>query len=404
MIRLIKKTLNISNRHDYFGKFIIINIALCIIIICLSMKNEFSLRANAHLLVEMFISITTCGIFTLYRRNHSEFVFLVSPYSKLKNFNIVLLAAVIQNSLLLFVFIIQLLFAFRASFTISIVVSVIHFFYAIACGALVGVVIKQHKIGVIGLVLFYSTLFMDKQWTDLEMYRLFSPIGQLVNVGSLDVSNTISLIGLSILLLTICYTASSISARRITWKSGIIFFLGFLIVLSVGVAERYYNSRIRHCNYKKINVSQVEVSYRGVNEQEAETYGRWLSYIDDKLVENDMIKEKIHNLVIQRYFISPNFLPYLDEPMIPIEVKNGVMYINIFSKAMMIHSDVEFRYDMFQRMMYHYMSTTEMGRKAGATVLVFITEIIENPKNVFSEDMIKYSQRRGIHIQNLRNE
>jgi hypothetical protein len=302
------------------------------------------------------------------------------------------------------VFIIQLLFAFRASFTISVVVSVIHFFYAIACGALVGVVIKQHKIGVIALVLFYSTLFMDKQWTDLEMYRLFSPIGQLVNVGSLDVSNTISLIGLSILLLTICYTASSISARRITWKSGVIFFLGFLIVLSVGVAERYYNSRIHHCNYKKINVSQVEVSYRGVNEQEAEAYGRWLSYIDDKLVENDMIKEKIHHLVIQRYFISPNFLPYLDEPMIPIEVKNGVMYINIFSRAMMIHSDVEFRYDMFQRMMYHYMSTTEMGRKPGINVLVFMTEIIENPKNVFSEDMIKYSQRKGIHIQNLRNE
>jgi len=80
MIRLIKKTLNISNRHDYFGKFIIINIVLCIITICLSMKNEFSLRANVHLLVEMFISITTCGIFTLYRRNYSEFVFLVSPY------------------------------------------------------------------------------------------------------------------------------------------------------------------------------------------------------------------------------------------------------------------------------------------------------------------------------------
>lgn len=345
MMLVIKKLLYVRNVEDYFGHKYIFNIIILCFLTFLSIGG-LRQRLMAHLFTLLWISINTCQLYTLFKRKNCDFIFCESHISDDSRYLMFLKGSILENMIFGVFIMVHLVFFMHANIYITLIITVVHFSFAIAIGAFCGQ-LSNRFLGLILIVLFYGCCFFNNWWTTDEPLRFMSPTIQLYNLDIINVTNTCSLIILTIILIILAKYLSGVHKKYRTVK--IMGLIGLCIILFSGIIYRELsiNKKIEESAFSTIIREQTTIKFKGVDEQTATVMANLLIDLENELTKLG-IESQSKEYQIKKYYISYLHSLYKTRP-IPITKDEDIIYINIFSDAMTNFKEDELIRDFIDR-------------------------------------------------------
>jgi hypothetical protein len=393
----IKKLLYTRNLEDYYGHKWIFNIIILCFMTFLS-TGDLNLRLVAHLLTLFWISINTCQLNTLFKRKKCEFIFCQSPISYDSRFIMLLKSSIIENTIFAIFIMLHLVFFMHANIYNALIITVVHFFFAIAIGTFCSQLSNQ-SLGLILITLFYvSRFYMGSWWTSDEHSRYVSPTIQLYNVHIINVINTFSLIIQTIILLLLSKLLLGVYKKfRGVKTAGLI---GLCIILFIGIIsyELTFNKEIEESAYRTITMNQKLVKFKGVDEKSATELTNLLIALENETTKLGLESSQSREYHINKYYISYLQTLYKTRP-IPVNKEEDIIYINIFSDAMTnfkeinIVRDIMFRvYDQIEIEENDALNNYVHQIIDGCREHVF-KSVYENNLNIISKEFVEMCDR-----------
>lgn len=388
----IKKILYIRSKEDYYGYEILFNIIILCFLSFLSLQ-DLQLRVSAHVFTLLWISINTCQLFSLFSRHNCDFIFCECPKSNRSVFRLFLLTCILENLIFAVFMFGQFIFAMHANPLYTMLFTAIHFSYAIAIGIFAGTVFRQLR-GLIPIVLFYIwCIYKGGWWTANETTRFWSPTIQLYNVNIINFTNTAALVALIIVFLLVSRVIFNKGKANNCLKIAGITCLYAFIYLGLILGELSYNKKIENSTFNEITATHRPAEYIGISENNAIILAEALEDIEEELIKLKIINKEADKYQFKRYYVSGLYFLYNTRP-VPVQNEDGVVYVNIFSDAMINFKEYEIVRDILNRM-YDQLIFEESDNnytyqiREGCREHILKAIVLNNP-DIFSKDLVDW--------------
>ncbi len=345
----VARLLKIRNHEDFFGKRIWLTLLMTLFFVFLSVQG-YRVRIFAHLILLCWISLNANQLVSLFRRKECEFIAVVNARSERNKFWTFISACVVENLYYLLLLILQLFVLFNCSLGMSLFIAIVHFSFALALGILTSQIAFMN-IGIITLIAYYLTsFFMATSWAFDENWRFFSLTLQLNHVKLLNQSNTISLVVMVIVMMTIGKLL--FSKYKIRWQPISAVLVAWFVMLGIFVnLELDFNSRSTSMDYLELpkqSSNSLDVYYKALDGSQIDLMGTAAAALVhgmEKYGADDLHVERIY---FDKYYIS--FVPnlYKTRP-IPVAFNKNALKINVFSDAIINYEEPEMFGEMINR-------------------------------------------------------
>lgn len=388
----IKKILHIRNIEDFYGYKVLFNIIILCFLFFLSLQ-DLQFRISAHVFTLWWISINSFQVFTLFSRHNFDFILCECPKSNRSVFLMFLWTCMLENLIFAVFLFGHLIFAMHTKFLYALLFTSIHFCYAIAIGRFIGTLSKHIK-GLIPIVLFYILcIFGGGWWTDDEKTRFWSPSTQLYNVNIINITNTVALVALIITFMLISRLIYNRGMAHNRLKiAGITCLYAFALIGLIS-RELSYNKKIENSAFNKTTATHQHVEYKGVNEHDTLVMAKVIDDMEEELIKLKFINNKADKYQFNKYYVSDLFFLYHNSP-IPVLNEDKIIYVNVFSDAMINFNEHEIVRDMMIRTYDHLLSEASDNNytydiQEGCREHILKTVILKNPE-IYSEDLIDW--------------
>ncbi|ONI45257.1 hypothetical protein AN641_04340 [Candidatus Epulonipiscioides gigas] len=347
---MISKIVNISNHENYFGKRAWINAFLIILGLLTAQlfQQQIDYLVMIYSLIMMWISISAAQIFSLHYNNKLQFLWDISKINVIKRLSILFKATIIENILFLVFIFIYLTISLQGNIFVTLVTSLLHFIFAIIIGAFLGVFFPNKLINIlICFTIYMIYMFNGFDWTTVEIFSIATPIAQLYNMNIFNISNFLGLLAIIIFLGNLIYTKSIVQTSFFEAKK-----LGFLavtiILLSLAPFYQYYNNQLNfNAEYSTFEFDEINVSFRATEKEDANRIAQMFNTIYKEFFNNGTTDTIITDIVINQYEAPIYFGS--TTPRIPVTIEDNIMYINIWSNAMINTQNVNLQSDILLR-------------------------------------------------------
>ena len=349
----IARLLKIRNDEDFFGKRMGLTLLMTLFFVFLSLQGH-RIRILSHLILLSWISLNANQMVSLFRRKGCAFIELINARSERNKFWTLVYASVVENLYYLLLLMLQLLVFFKGSLGTSLVITLLHFSFALALGILTSQMTFMN-IGFISLITYYlGSFFMATAWTFDENWRFFSLTLQLNQVKWLNQSNTLSL---AVIAIGMMMLGRLIFANyKIKWKPIAAVVLAGIVILGILINyELDFNRRstaMAYLQLPKQSSNGLNVYYKALDSSQIDLMITVVSTIVhemEKYYANDLNVERIY---FDKYYIA--FVPnlYKKRP-IPVAIDDKGLKINVFSDAMLNCEEPEVFSEMVNRINDH---------------------------------------------------
>lgn len=342
MIDIIKKKIKISclEMYNKISFMIFINIFVLIFVIGIQC-GDITLKVFGNFFIVNWISINVYYIFSMFKKGNRGFLLDLSRLSRKKNLLVLYMLSGIMNIAWFVINFVSLIIVMKATLMDAFVIALVQYIFALAIGAICGVLYKKN-IGIIlitGLAtmnfFLYNPLLVDASSHFLSISE------QLHVINKINITNIISLIIIIIFCSLFVFISSNPDVRFRIIKIIALVALCFSIYMGIIYIEliKYENNASENYNIS-FNDRHI-IESRGIE----------VSRVEDicmLLFEFEKLYKEIHpKFEYKKYILDKKYLSSVSWKVkgdIPETIcfENDTVHINILSDSMIYFENADF--------------------------------------------------------------